>query len=73
MVQLSQPNVTIGKTIALTIQTVVSKVMSLLFISLLFIAICKASSDSHFAFIAFLFLGDGLDPCLQYNVMNLCS
>ena len=31
MVQLSQPNVTIGKTIALTIQTVVSKVMSLLF------------------------------------------
>ena len=31
----------------------------LLFASLLFIAICKASSDSHFAF-AFLFLGDGL-------------
>ena len=31
MVQLSQPNVTTGKTIALTIQTVVSKVMSLLF------------------------------------------
>ena len=31
MVQFSQPHVTTGKTIALTIQTVVSKVMSLLF------------------------------------------
>ena len=40
----------------------------LLFTSLLFTAICKASSDSHFAF---LFLGDGLDPCLLYNVTNL--
>ena len=35
---------------------------------LLFIAICKASSDSHFAF---LFLGDDLAPCLLYNVINL--
>ena len=24
-----------------------------------------------FCFFAFLFLGDGLDPCLLYNVMNL--
>ena len=39
-----------------------------LFASLLFTAICKASSDSHFAFFAFLFLGDGLDHCLLYNV-----
>ena len=31
------------------------------FVSLLFSAICKASSDNHFAFFAFLFLGDGLD------------
>ena len=31
------------------------------FTSLLFSAICKASSDNHFAF---LFLGDGLDHCL---------
>ena len=31
----------------------------------------KASSDNHFAFFAFLFHGDGLDPCLLYNVMNL--
>ena len=41
------------------------------FASLLFNAIYKASSDSHFAFFAFLFLRDGLDPCLLYNVMNL--
>ena len=33
--------------------------------------ICKTSSDNHFAFFAFLFLGDGLDHCLLYNVMNL--
>ena len=44
----------------------------LLFASLLFTAICKASLDSHFAFFAFLFLGDGLDACLLYNVTNLC-
>ena len=42
----------------------------LLFTSLLFTAICKSSSDSHFAFFAFIFLGDGLDPCLLYNVTN---
>ena len=32
----------------------------------------KDSSDNDFAFFAFLFLGDGLDPCLLYNVTNLC-
>ena len=37
------------------------------FFSLLFSAICKASSDNHFAF---LFLGDGLDHFLLYNVMK---
>ena len=41
------------------------------FTSLLFSVICKASSDSHFAFFAFLFLGDGLDHCLLHNVTNL--
>ena len=41
------------------------------FASLLFSAICKASSDSYFAFLHFFFLGNGLDPCLLYNVMNL--
>ena len=42
-----------------------------LFVFLLFTAICKASSDSY-CFFAFLFHGDGLDPCLLYNVTNLC-
>ena len=32
--------------------------------SLLFSAICQASSDNRFCLFAFLFLGDGLDPCL---------
>ena len=41
----------------------------LVFASLLFSAICKTSSDNHFAF---LFLGDGLDHRLLYNVRNLC-
>ena len=41
------------------------------FASLLFSAICKATSDSYFAFLHFFFLGNGLDPCLLYNVMNL--
>ena len=34
----------------------------LLFSSLLFTAICKASSDSHFTFLHFFFLGMGLIP-----------
>ena len=38
--------------------------------SLLFTAICKASSDNYFAFFS---RGDGLEPCLLYNVMNLCT
>ena len=32
----------------------------------------KTTSSSVLSFFAFLFLGDGLDPCLLYNVMNLC-
>ena len=39
----------------------ISFLFSFDFASLLFTAICKASSDNHFAF---LFLGDGLDHCL---------
>ena len=64
-VQLSHPYMTAGKTIALTRRTFVGKVMSLLFnylhlsfspllfTSLLFTAICKASPNSHFAFLHF--------------------
>ena len=40
------------------------------FTSLLFSAIYKASSNSHFAFLHF-FLRDGFDPCLLFNVRNL--
>ena len=50
------------------IQIGISTFSSLPLASLLFSAICKASSDNHFAF---LFLGDGLDHCLLYNVTNL--
>ena len=38
--------------------------------SLLFSAICRASSDNHFAFLHFCPLGDGIDHCLLYNAMN---
>ena len=41
------------------------------FTSLLFSAICKASSDNHFAFLQFIVLGSGFGHCLLYNVMNL--
>ena len=42
----------------------------LFFTSLLFTAICKLFISQPFCFFAFLFHGDGLDPCLLYNVMN---
>ena len=42
------------------------------FTSLLYSAICKASSDTHFSFYSFLFLRDGFDHCLLYSVMKLC-
>ena len=51
--------------------SLISFLYPLLFTSLLLTAICKVSLDSHFAFLAFLFHGDGLDPCLLYNFMNL--
>ena len=47
MVQLSQPNVTTGKTIALTIQTVVSKMMSLLFNTLSTFVIAFLPRSKH--------------------------
>ena len=39
------------------------------FASLLFIAVCKASSENHFPF-CIAFSWDGLDHCLLYNVTN---
>ena len=56
----------------LCIEMGISSSSPLLFISFLFTAICKAFSDSYFAFFEFLFLGDGLDPCLLYIITNLC-
>ena len=47
MVQLSQPNVTTGKTIAFTIQTIISKVMSLLFNTLSRFVIAFLSRSSR--------------------------
>ena len=40
--------------------------------SLLFSTTCKAYSDRHLSFLHFFFWGDGFDPCLLYNVMNIC-
>ena len=55
----------------LYIQMGISFLFSFAFCFSSFTAICKASSESHFAFFTFLFLGDGLDPFLLYNVTNL--
>ena len=55
----------------LCIQMDISFLFSFALVSLLFSAICKASSDNHDAFFAFLFLGDDFDHHLLYNVMNL--
>ena len=46
----------------LCIQMLISFLFSFAFASLLFTAICKASSDSHFAFLHFFFLGMVLIP-----------
>ena len=57
----------------LCIQMGISSFFSFAFSFSSFLAICKASSDNNFAFLHFFFLGDDLDPCLLYNVMNLHS
>ena len=40
-------------------------------LSLLFTAVCNSSSDSRFAFFAFVFLGNDLDTCLMYIITYL--
>ena len=57
--------------LGLCIQMGLSFLVSFAFSFSSFLSYLKASSDNHFAFFAFVFLGDGLDPCLLYNVMNL--
>ena len=37
-----------------------------------FLSYLRSLLRQPFCLFAFLFLGDGLDPCLLYNVMNLC-
>ena len=55
----------------LCIKMGISFLFSLPLASLLFSVICKASSDNQNAF---LFLGDGFDHCLLYNVTtSICS
>ena len=54
-----------GYSLELCIQMGISFFFSFAFSFSSFSVICKASADSHFTF---LFLGDGLDPCLPYNV-----
>ena len=53
-----------------SLELCIQMLISLLLASLLFTAICKAPQTAIF-FFAFLFHGDGLDPCLLYNVTNL--
>ena len=55
----------------LCIQMGLSFFSPLPFAFIFFLAICKASSDSLFFIFTFLFLGDGFDHCLLYNVTNL--
>ena len=55
----------------LCVQIGITFLFSFAFTSLLFTAIYKASSDSHFAFLHFFFFEGDLDPRLLYNVTNL--
>ena len=61
-----------GFSLELCIQMGISFLSPLPF-TFLFTTICKASLDSHFDSFAVFFLGNGLDPCLLYNVMNPCT
>ena len=42
------------------------------FTSLLSLDLCKASSDSHFAFLHIFSPWDGFSHCFPYNARNLC-
>ena len=55
----------------LCIQVRISFLFSFAFHFSSFSTICKAFSRQSFCLFAFLFLGDGLDPWLLYNVTNL--
>ena len=56
----------------LCIQMVISFLSSFAFCFSSFHSYFQGLPRQPFCFFAFLFRGDGLDPCLLYNVMNLC-
>ena len=68
MVKLSHLYMTTGKTIALTIQTFVSKVMSLCFNTLSSFVIAILSSNKHFKF---MFLLNTRRSCLGASAHHL--
>src|SRR5574340_8822 len=55
----------------LCIQMLISFLFSFAFCFSSFHSYLEGLPRQPFWFFAFLFLGDGLDPCLLYNVMNL--
>ena len=57
----------------LCIQMVISFLFSFAFCSSSFLSYCKASLDSYFAFFAFIFLRDGFDHSLLYNITNVTN
>ena len=59
--------------LGLCIQMLISFLFSFAFASLLFIAICKASPDSHFAFLHFFSMGMVLIPVLEIKCINHLS
>ena len=56
----------------LCIQMLISFFLSFAFHFFSFHSYLSGLLRQPFCFFAFLFLGDGLEPCLLYNVMNLC-
>ena len=72
MVQLSHPYMTTGKNIALTIQTFVGKVMSLLFniLSRLVIALLPRSKHLLISWLQSSSVGEGNGTPLQYSCLE---
>ena len=73
MVQLSHPHMTTGKTIALTIQTFVSKVMSLLFNTLCHSFSSKEQVSFNFMAAVTICSDFGAQENKAYNVLSSVS
>ena len=65
--------ISLGYSLKLCIQMEISFLFPLHFTSLLFTAICKASSDRHFAFLHFFFLGSSwsLSPVQCHKPLSI--